>query len=293
MAKYEHIINLPAVLISRRAAQEIAEIMHALAERRISAVLSERLRALYAQSRNPLNLFTQAAHTRTEQSEEEFVAQNIESEAYRNLLRPAYGDKYTFLSPNGNVQFLYNDFNYDDIPSDVEVLLAEAAGPTGEILGLSAKARPQFSELIDPNSNRILIQGPDRAWVNDTYNRLSAIVYSSKEPLRNVAYHWMPAFVWLTFFAALILEYKLFKFVTEFDWATPLNGLQLLFAFVLLALTLIVSSYIFQRTLPFLFPYIELEGNLSRRRLAWRKPVMLALSAFYTAAVVLLFTVKR
>lgn len=292
MAKFERIISLPAVLISRRAAEEIGALTNAVAERRITAVLSERLRALYAQSRSPLNLFTQGRLTREEQTEEQFVSQNLENEVYRDLLRPAYGDRYTFLSLNGNVQFLYKDFNYDDIPPDSDVILTEASGASGEILALSAKARPQFTELKDPNWNRILIQGSDSAWVNDTYNRLKTTIDSSKEPLRHLAYHWMPLFVWLTFFAAVVLEYKLFRFFSGFTWAMPLNGLQLLFAFVLLAFTLILSSYLFQKALPFLYPYVELEGNLSRRRIVWRKPVMAAVGALYTVAVVMLFAVN-
>jgi hypothetical protein len=292
MAKFERIINIPAVLITRRAAEEIVELTHLLAERRITADLSARLRVLYSKSPNSLNIFSQASIGKTWQTEEEFVAQNIENEAYRDLLRPAYGDRYTFISPNGNVQFVYNDFTYDDMPPDNEVILIEAAGPSGEVLGLNAKARPQFLELKDPNWNRILVQGPDRAWVNDTYSRLKAIIESSKEPFRHVAYHYMPLFVWATFFAIVILEYKLFRLLSGFDWSTPLNGLQLLFAFIVLALTLMGSSHLFQRILHFVYPYFELEGNLSRRRIVWRKPVMAAIGALYAAAVVMLFAVK-
>jgi hypothetical protein len=130
----------------------------------------------------------------------------------------------------------------------------------------NAKVPLGFQELIDPNANRVLIQGPDRTWVNDTYEQLNRIIDSSKEPLRDIAYRWTPAFVWLTFFATLAIEYRVATLLTGISWASPLNGFQLLFVFLILTLTLISASNIYQRLLRYLFPYLELENNLSRKR---------------------------
>lgn len=292
MTKYERIIRLPAVVLSRRAAEQIAERMHKLAEQRITVELEGRLRALYRGSQDPLNLFARTGPIAAAIGEDQFVQQNLTNDAYRDMLRPQYGDKYTFLSPHGNVQFLYEDFDYDDIPKDVDLVLAEAAGPKGELLALSAKARSQVLDLADPNQNRILIQGPDRAWVSDTYDRLREQVGSSREPVRHIVYHGIPFFVWLTFFVSVFLEYRLFNRLAGFNWATPLNGLQILFVFILLAVTLIGSSLGFQRLFPLLFPYFEFEDNLARWRKTLRRPVIVAFAALYSAGILLLFGLR-
>jgi hypothetical protein len=276
-------------IISRPAAEQIVQHIHTLAERRITAMLTERVRALYRQGQAGI-FFSQTGHERL--SEEEFVQRLVSDEAYRELFRPSYGDKYTFISPHGNVQFLYNDFTYEDIPPDVELILAEASGSTGEYLAFNAKVPLGFQEFKDPSANRVLIQGPDRTWVNDTYEQLNRIIDSSQEPLRDIAYRWTPAFVWLTFFAALAIEYRLANLMAGISWNLPLNGLQLLFVFVILALTLISASNIYQRLLRYLFPYIELENNISRKRKVWRKPVVAAVGVLYAAAVGFLFAFK-
>ena len=297
MTKYERIINLPALVITRTVAEEISCLMHDLAEKRVTAALEERLRSMY-RTAQPTE-FTIIGGVQypprpdwLPEDEETYVVQNIGNEAYRNLLRPAYGDRYTFLSPHGNVQFLFDDFAYDAIPPDVETVVAEAGGPSGEILGLNEKANPQVADLSNPNINRILIQGPDQSWVNNVYARLSVITSSRTEPIRHTLHHWMPLFVWLTFFAAVALEYKASRLLTAFNWAQPVNGLQLLFVFVVLAVTLIASFYLFQRMLPYLFPYFEFENNLSQRRKTWRIPVVAAVMALYTSATVALLAIK-
>ncbi len=292
MSKYERIIKVPAVVISRLTAEQIAELMHELAERRVTVELETRLRETHRQSRGSLAVFSTFLPPSSQGNEDDSVRQYVNAEPYRDLLRPTYGDRYTFLSPNGSVQFLYDDFDYEDIPRDVSGLIAEAAGPQGEVLTLNAKAYTQVLDLVDPNVNRVLIQGQDRAWVNDVYERLRAAMDASKEPARHLVYHWMLLFVWLTFLVAILLEYKIIRLASGFRWNIPLNGLQLLFAFGLMAIALIGSSQGFVRLLPFLFPYFELEGNLSRRRKTWRKPVVVAVVALYGAAVTLLFAVK-
>jgi hypothetical protein len=298
MVKFERVIKLPALVMPRVAAEQLAREMHDLAERRVTAELEKRLRDAYwaAQATQSYTIVGGQASVfpvgAPHADEQTIIREKVESEAWRSLVRPTFGDKYTFLSPSANVQFLFDDFTYEDIPPDIDLLLAEAGGPNGEIWAIHIKARPSPLELKDPNQNRILIQGPDRAWVNDTYERLAGIVNTNKEPFRHFAYRWMPVCVWLTFLAGVTLEYKVARFATGLRWTQPLNGLQLLLAFALLALTLILSSHLFQRALPYVFPYLELEGKLARARKAWRKPVLVAVGLLYTTAVAALFAVR-
>jgi len=279
---------MPAVVISPETAETISGMFHKLAEARVSVVLRERMQQanLQAQQMMPFVVGQNAA------AQPANVEQYVANESYRDLIRPTFGDKYTFLSPHGNMQFLYNDFEYKDIPPDPVNVIVESAGPLGEILNLNLKANTQVNDFLDHNINRILVQGPDSAWVNDAYEKLRVLVQSSKEPIRNLVYHWMPFFIWLTFFFCAVIEYKLARLTSSFRWNIPLNGLQLLAIFVLFAVTLIASANLFTRTLPFLYPYFELEGKLSRRRKTWRKPVVIAVTLLYGAAITMLFAVK-
>lgn len=77
MTKYERIIRLPAVVLSRRAAEQIAERMHKLAEQRITVELEGRLRALYRGSQDPLNLFARTGPIAAAIGEDQFVQQNL------------------------------------------------------------------------------------------------------------------------------------------------------------------------------------------------------------------------
>jgi len=96
----------------------------------------------------------------------------------------------------------------------------------------------------------------------------------------------------MTFAACIVLEYKLLRFTTGYRWTQPLNGLQLLSAFAALAVTLILCANLFSRLLPFLWPYFELEGNLSLRRKSWRWPILVAISVLYSSAIAILFATK-
>lgn len=291
MNRYERIIKMPAVVMSKETAGKIAGMLHDLAEKRVTSVLRERMRQANVQSQG-LVLAAAGQSVSSSPPNDVLVEQYVVNESYRELIRPAFGDKYTFLSPHGNVQFLYNDFEYGDIPPDPVNLIVESGGPQGEILNLNIKANTVVADFADSNINRILIQGPDSAWVNDICDRLRVLVQASKEPIRNLVYHWMPFFIWLTFFACTAIEYKIVRLTSTFRWNVPLNGLQLIAIFVVFAVTLIASANLFTRTLPFLYPYFELEGTISRRRKAWRKPVVVAITILYGAAITMLFAVR-
>ena len=289
MGKFERIIRIPAVVIDRQVSEEIAALMHQLAELRVTAVLKERLQT-YQQSQGTTTFGLVVAGQLA--ADQAAIEHAIQSDAYRDLIRPTFGDKYTFLSPHGNVQFLFNDFNYADIPPDVLNAIAESTGPNGEMINLNVKAKTQVVDFNDANINRILVQGPNSAWVNDTAQRLEVLMKKSKDPVRHIAYRWMAPFIWITFIACLVLEYKLLRLTTSYRWIQPLNGLQLLVAFVTLAVTLVLCANLFSRLLPFLWPYFELEGNISLRRKTWRWPIVAVISLLYTTAVVMLFALR-
>ena len=288
MSTYERIIKLPALVIDPETAGKIAEMFHALAEDRVTVVLRERMQHANLQNQQMVP-FAVGQHLGPQDAN---VEQFVVNESYRDLFRPTFGDKYTFLSPHGNMQFLYNDLGYSDIPLDPVNAIVESSGPAGEILNLNLKANAKVLDFQDHNINRILIQGSHSAWVNDTYEKLRVLTESRKEPVRNIVYHWMPFFIWFTFFCCTVIEYKLVRLFSGFRWNTPINGFQLLTIFVLFAITLIGSANIFVELLPFLYPYFELEGKLSHRREVWRKPVVAAISILYAAAVTMLFAVK-
>ncbi|HKI11089.1 MAG TPA: hypothetical protein VKA02_03165 [Candidatus Acidoferrum sp.] len=291
MGKFERIIRIPAVMIERGGAQEIALLMHQLAELRVTAVLRERLLQTYQQANNLFALGPVVAGQQVA-ADQAAIEQAVQSEGYRDLIRPTFGDKYTFLSPHGNVQFLYNDFSYEDIPPDALNVIAESSGPNGEIVNLNIKARTQVVDFNDSNINRVLVQGPNSAWVSDVAQRFETLMKKSKDPFRDIVYRWMAPCIWMTFAACIVLEYKLLRFTTGYRWTQPLNGLQLLSAFAALAVTLILCANLFSRLLPFLWPYFELEGNLSLRRKSWRWPILVAISVLYSSAIAILFATK-
>jgi len=282
MGKYERIIRIPAVDIDESTAVELAHFMHALAEERVTAVLRERLTQTYQSL--PL-VWAQAGH---KPGGEQEIQQYLASEPYRDLIRPAFGDKYTFLSPHGNSQFLFNDFNYADIPPDLLNLIAEATGSNGEIISLNIKASTQVTDFLDHNINRVMIQGPEKAWVNDTAKKFETVFAKTKQPFRNFVYHFIPLFVWTSFFSCTVIEYKIVRRLTGLKWDTPLNGLQLLLCFAILTLTLVLCANLFTRVLHFTFPYFELEKNLSLTRVAWRWPIIGFISFLYATGLGLL-----
>src|SRR5260370_9208456 len=278
-------------MIEKGSAQEIALLMHQLAELRVTAVLRDRLQQTYQQANNPFALGPILAGQQPA-ADQAAMEQAVQSEGYRDLIRPTFGDKYTFLSPHGNVQFLYNDFSYEDVPPDALNVIAESSGPNGEMVNLNIKAKTQVADFNDSNINRVLVQGPNSAWVNDVAQRFEILMKKSKDPFRDIVYRWMAPCIWITFVACIVLEYKLLRLTKGYRWTYPLNDLKLLSPLIALAVTLILCANLFSRLLPFLWPYFELEGNLSLRRKSWCWPVVAVISLLYTSAVAILFATK-
>lgn len=287
MSKYEKIVHIPSLVVSPETSDTIDGLLDDLAEDKITAVLVDYARNDYQHPTASKVLSGTIPAGMTEQQYITFVCGN---QSYRSLIRLGHGARYTFFSTHGNTQLIGEDFSSEDIPTDVDAIIAEANGASERLISLNVKAKTQPVEIGDPNLNRVLIQSNfnDRAWVNDVYERLSGMVDKERNLVRNLAYRYMPVFVWTAFLALVWLEYRLANHLWAFHWREPLNGLQLLIVFFALAVDLLVAGLFFVRVLPYVFPYFELEGNLSRRRIAWRWPVSVALTALYGTAVVTL-----
>jgi hypothetical protein len=284
--RYEKIIRVPSITITQAAGVKISEQLHILAEQRTTAELQARLGNLYRSNPAQATLMDPGAR-----DELAFVQRNITNNAYRQLLYPAYAEKYTFLSRHGNVMFVGNDFELKDIPRDVDGVVGRADGPQTEFIDINLKARfDNYNDLIDRNNNRVIIQGNDSEWVNDVYEKINQAVSPEKNPVRDILYRYLVAWTWLTYGLVLLLEYRIARFlIPGFGFRSPLNGLAVLVIFLFLFLNVIAVTQFFIRVVGYLYPFFEFDANLSRGRTAYRKPVALAITALYGAVIVALF----
>ena len=288
MSRYERIVHLPSLRVCAKSTEQIDTLLDGLAAERIDGMIGEQVRTMaqLPPGGQQMQVFMPGEMTR-----EDWARRTFDTPQYRATLMRTHGAKYTYLSRHGNVEFLGENYSVDDIPPDLDMVLAEARGTGDRYVAIHVKARTLPLEINNPTVNRILIQSSvaDRAWVNDLYARLSALVDSEKNMARDVVYRYMPLFTWSAFFSLVRLEYTVTHRVTGFDWMRPIDGLQLLFVFCALALSLILAFQVFYKVLQYAFPYFEFEGNLSRSRVALRSFVVAGLVALYGAAVVSLF----
>ena len=85
----------------------------------------------------------------------------------------------------------------------------------------------------------------------------------------------------------LFAEYRIVRWLRpSFSLTEPLSGTGALIMFGVLLGTLIVIAEFGISMLTFWFPYFELEGNISRGRIASRKLVASVASTIYTGAMV-------
>jgi hypothetical protein len=283
MSKYERIVHLPSIKVSPNTAAKIDALLDGLAEERVAAIAQEQMRQMSQLPPGAVEIVAPGAPTRGE-----LARQLFDNPEFRATLRRVHGAKYTFVSKHGSVEFLGENYASEDIPNDVDLVLAEARGVGERYIAVHVKARTPPLEINNPTVNRILIQSSpaDRAWVNDHYSRLSTLVGCEKNAARDVVYRYMPLFTWAAFFSLIAVEYRVTTYFTAFSWRTPLDGLQLLCVFCALALNLVIAFQVFYRILQYAFPYFEFEGNLSRSRIGLRALVVLGLSALYGSAVV-------
>lgn len=275
MSKHERLIHIPSITISAQSAEAIDTLIDQVEAQRLAEVTLEDARAL-------------VRHQPGQANEHEMLNQLVGDAAYFARSRANHGARYTFISEHGSTQFVGEDFSEEDIPRDLDAVLIEVKGSGERLIALHVKARTQANEVTDPNLNRILVQSStaDRAWVNDVHDRLRAIIDKEQNVPRHLVYGWMPLFIWTAFVSVVFLQYRILSAVTGFSWRSSLNGLQLLAAFVVLVVELLLTSWGFQKFLHYSFPYFELEGNTSRRRKVWRWPLWAGLGGLYSWLVV-------
>jgi hypothetical protein len=286
MNRYERILHVPSIVVTKEVAEKVGELIHSLAQQRVDAEMRERLRNIFrANQAAAFGLDPVAA------SEDAFVQGNYQNETLRSFIAPAFAEKYTFISPRGNVQFVGDDWSLDDIPKDIDVVIARADGPSGNFIEIRLNARfANYNDLVDQNNNRMIVQGDDARWVNDVYERIRQAVEPQRKAVRSIVYNYMVAWNWLTFALVVFLEYKVVRIVLPaFGFNSSLSPLAVLSMFVVLFVNLILVANFFIKVVGFLYPHFEFEANLSQSRTDYRKPIALGIAALYCAAIVALF----
>lgn len=286
MSRYEKIVHLPSLMVTANTAQRIDALLDGLAEERLNFLIQQQIIQAAQLQPEEMQVMIAGVPSRTELAERAFGTAE-----YRDFLRRSYGAKYTYLSKHGSVEFLGENYSEEDIPGDLDCVMAEAWGPFNRHIAIHIKAQTQPREIKNPLCNRILVQSSpdDRAWVNDIYEQLSSLAAKERNAYRDLVYRWLPFFTWAAFLSLIVLEYRLATRFRGFSWRSPLNGLELLVVFAVLLGDLVFAFQIFSKVLQHTFPYFEFEGNLSRSRIGMRKFIKIGLTALYTAAVVALF----
>lgn len=289
MKRYERILRIPCVTITKEMASKVATELNSIAESKLNVAIEERLRNLYRS--NP-----QAAAGLDPQArdENELVTRNVNSPALRNLIRVEFAETFTFLSPRENIRFVGEEFELSDIPRDTFGVLARANGVNERFVDISLKANfENYNAIIDPNVNRVIVQGEDKVWVDAVATKIRDAFGPETEMVRTALYKLSVLWTWITFGLIVALEYRIAtRFVRSFDYKHELTGLSSLLIFILLAVTVIASTQLVIRASRYLYPYFEIEGNLSRNRVAFRKPITAAVAVLYSAAVAALFVLK-
>ena len=286
MSRYEKIVHLPSLMVTSKTAQQIDALFDGLAEERLDFLIQQQI--AQAAQLQPGDVQVQIPGTL---SRIELAQRAFGTAEYREFLRRSYGAKYTYLSKYGSVEFLGENYSDEDIPRDLDCVMAEAWGPLNRHIAIHVKSQTLPREIKSPLYNRILIQSSpdDRAWVNNIYEQLSNLASAERNTYRDLVYRWLPLFTWAAFLSLIVLEYRLATWFRGFSWRSPLNGMELLLVFAVLVGDLVFAFQIFSNVLQHAFPYFEFEGNLSRYRVGMRKLIQVGLTALYTGAVVAIF----
>lgn len=272
MDKHEKIIQIPSCYISKELSDRIAVLINQIAQEQENRDYAQALRDIAPK----FNL-----------TPEQAITQYWTNLDVRRLLI-FRKDSITFVSPHGNVQYLGRDVSYDEIPCDPSQVTINVPGIDGKYINVSMNADLMKHYPLQ-SANTILIQGADKAWVNDVYNELKTLIDTHKKPFRNFIYRWLRPIGFITLVILSLLEFRLFQFVNNnFDLFTPLSGLAIILVFVLLLfnhnMVFIFGAKLFQ----YLYPYFELEDRLSHARKDYRKFAIAGIVALYGGGLVCL-----
>jgi hypothetical protein len=279
----ERVLKIPAFMISSETADVFLRELSALANDRRNAEFEQRLRTAYKSDRASgtpqMDLLAQ--------SEDEFVQRNLMNQEFWRIANISTYQNYIFLAKSGNIIFDDAGFVVADLPKDIFYLKARADGINSRFIEMHLKTDfKNFHEARDQNSRQLLVQGEDRNWVTGVYERLKLLVESERFQTRGFVYTNIAKIFWLTVLLVLFVEYRAAKWLTHsFSLTQPLSGTEALIMFGILLGTLVVVAELGFAMLTYWFPYFEIEGNISRRRLASRKIVVSVISTIYTGAI--------
>lgn len=274
---------IPAFAISRDSAAAFLKELRAIASERRNSEFEQRLRAAYKTDRGSGNPQMDPAAP----SEDEFVRRNFGNQDFWAMANIPTYQNYIFLAKSGNVIFDDADFEIADLPKDIFYLKARADGINGRFIEVHLKTDlKNFNEARDPNNRQLLVQGEDRNWVTGVYDRLKGLVDSERLQTRGLIYGNITKLYWATALLALFAEYRIARWLNRgFSLTQPLSGTGALVMFGVLLGTFVAVAELGFTMLTSWFPYFEIEGNVSRGRIASRKVVASIASTIYTGSI--------
>jgi hypothetical protein len=279
----ERILRIPAFAINSETTDVFLGELSKLAKEKRNSEFEQRLRAAYKSDRASGN----PKMDPIAQSEDEFVRRNFANQDFWKMANIPTYQNYIFLAKSGNVIFDDADFAVADLPKDIFYLKARADGINGRFIEVHLKTDfKNFNEVRDLNSRQLLVQGEDRNWVMGVFERLKLLVESERLRTRGFIYDNVTKVYWLTVLLVLFAEYRAAKWLTHsFSLTQPLSGTGALVMFGILLGTLVVVAELGFGMVTYWFPYFEIEGNISRGRMASRKVVAGIASTIYTGAI--------
>ncbi|MGB9121721.1 MAG: hypothetical protein WCE73_13955 [Candidatus Angelobacter sp.] len=283
MRKVEKVLYISPLSVSAETAKKLITEFHSLAQEKTRAETQQRLRNAYRNSPDFAHQFDPKAH-----NEEEFVTRNLEREEVKTATNLPSFERYIFLSKESNVIFEDADFEIPDLPKDLRALSLRTDTQDGGFIALSAKTHfTDFNDVRNKSNNQLIIQGGDINWVNGTYERMRLLLNSEQRGTRTFVYGNSLVLFWTSVVLFLFVEYWTAKFLyPSFDLRQPLSGTGALVMFGVLFGSVVVIANVVIGLYAYCFPYFEIEGNLSRPRLASRAVVATIISALYVGTIV-------
>ena len=281
--KTERVLKLMPIDVSLGAADAVVTLFHDLAVEHCSQEMLQRLRTLWLNNPQAAANIDPNAH-----SEEEFLARNVNNAALRTAAQiPSY-ERYTFLAPTSSVQFDSCDFTLADLPKDVHTITIRSDGFNGKFLEMRMRSIfKDFNEVRNSQLNQIVVHGDTTDWVNATHERIRSVVQPQLLKTRGLVYGNSLTLFWISFVLLLFAEYRIAKLLyPRFSLAAPLSGTGALVMYGVLVGSLLVLGNTVISAFSYVFPYFEIDGNLSRSRTATRKVVAGIVSTLYVAAVI-------
>ena len=280
--KTERVLNIRPLEISLEAAAAVIALLHEVAAERVLFEASERLRLIYRNNPQQARQIDAAAT-----NEDDFVTRHVNNPNYRVTAHIPPYEKYTFLSPTSHVQFESSDFTTQDLPKDVNLILAHVDGINGRFVDVKVRSMfKDFNEVRDPLLNQFVVHGENRDWVNATFERIRSVVEAQQFKTRSFIYGHCLSLFWVSVMLLLFAEYRVVKLgYPTFSLATPLSGTGALVMFGILMVSILVFANTIIRAFGYVFPYFEIDGNLSRSRTGARKLIAGVVSGLYVAAM--------